>query len=85
MKIVAAIADDNCIVIEEGTSTSSTKQPGTENMLWKKFDQRVVDLARVRTTTVGTLVEKQQYLQHANIDHHKPKNVNMLLFLNQNL
>ena len=42
MKIVAAIADDNCIVIEEGTSTSSTKQPGTENMLWKKFDQRVV-------------------------------------------
>ena len=124
MKTVAAVADDICIEIEEGTSTR-----GTENMLWKKFDQRVVDSAQARTT-VGTLVEKQQYLQHANIDRHedplawwrrksfhllqylcipstsvpaerlfskagelvsarrsniKPKNVNMLLFLNQNL
>ena len=74
MKSIAAIADDNCIVIDEGTSvdiTGSTSQPGTENMLWKKFDQRVVDSVQARTTTVGTLVEKQQYLQHANIDRHE--------------
>ena len=46
MKNVAAVADDICIEIKEGTSTSSTgstKQPETENMLWKKFDQRVVE------------------------------------------
>ena len=74
MKTVAAIADDNYIVIEESTSvdiTGSTSRPRTENMLWKKFDQRVVDSVQARTTTVGTLVEKQQYLQHANIDHHE--------------
>ena len=43
MKTVAAIADDNCIVIEEGISvdiTGSTSQPGTENTLWKKFDHK---------------------------------------------
>ena len=36
MNTVAAVADDICIEIEEGTSTNSTgsiKQPGTENML----------------------------------------------------
>ena len=74
IKTVAAIADDNYIVIEKSTSvdiTGSTSRPRTENMLWKKFDQRVVDSVQARTTTVGTLVEKQQYLQHANIDRHE--------------
>ena len=51
--------------------TGNTSQPGTENMLWKKFNQRVVDSVQARTTTVGTLVEKPQYLQHANIDCHE--------------
>ena len=140
MRTVATVTDDSCIVIEEGSSTStgSTKQSETENVLWKKFDQRVVDSVQARTNTVGALVEKQQYLQYANIDRHedplawwkhssvhlpllqelakkylcipstsvpaerlfskadelvsvrrssniKPKNVNMLLFLNKNI
>jgi len=79
MKAVASTGRANCIIIEESTSSagssdghssgSNTAQP--ENILWKRFDQRVVDPTHSRTGTVGALVEKQQYLQHSNIDCHE--------------
>ena len=34
-------------------------------------EKRVEDSTQSRTDTVGALVEKQQYLQHSNIDHHE--------------
>ena len=78
MKAVASAGNANCCVIEESTCStangnghsngSNTVQP--ENILWKRFDQRVEDSTQCRTDTVGALVEKQQYLQHSNIDRH---------------
>jgi len=79
MKAVASAGNANCCVIEESTCStangnghsngSNTVQP--ENILWKRFDQRVEDSTQCRTDTVGALVEKQQYLQHSNIDRHE--------------
>ena len=40
-------------------------------MCWGRNLIRVVNPVMVRTNAVGALVEKQQYLQHTNIDRHK--------------
>ena len=46
-------------------------RPITENPLWKQFDQRVHASMPQRTLGVDVTVEKQQYLQHKNIDCHE--------------
>jgi len=65
----ASAGSANCSIIEESTSSaansdghssgSNTIQP--ENILWKKFDQRVVDSAQSRTNTVGALQQYSNY------------------------
>jgi len=52
-------------------SSQGDTRPITENPLWKQFDQRVHASMSQRTLGVNVTVEKQQYLQHKNIDHHK--------------
>jgi len=57
-----------------GSSSSSSQgdtRPITENPLWKQFDQRVRASMSQRTLGVDVTVEKQQYLQHKNIDRHE--------------
>jgi len=54
-----------------GSSSSSQgdTRPITENSLWKQFDQRV--RASMLQRALDVTVEKQQYLQHKNIDRHE--------------
>ena len=61
---VATVTDDSCTATEESISTSiqssstgRTMQPEIEIVLWKKFDQRMVDSVQARTNAVGVYVE----------------------------
>ena len=80
MKAMALVTNAHCSIVEEentntsvnNSSGSNTAEPQTENVLWKTFDQRVMDSTHPRMdNTVGALIEKQQYLQHINIDRHE--------------
>ncbi len=56
---------------ESGSGIGVNCQTVTSNPLWKQFDQRVRDSSSERTTGVEATVEKQQYLQHKNIERHE--------------
>ena len=68
-----------CIVSEmtgqPKRSAGSTPEPAgdctSSNLLWKQFDEKVVTSSSEQTGSVDALVEKQQYLQHKNIERHE--------------